>query len=360
MNQRRNPGVAAAALAALLCGCSGTSVATRAAPELAALRARGYRIAVMPFAVSAPEEGLLTAALAPVSQLLALDLDGDGLPPRMRLANVLRLDLCSWLGRGQFELVEPWFSDTALVHAGWSQEQMRDPARAPAAAKLLQVDGVLYGDVTRWNRDYYLVQSQTEVAVAVELRHGEDGKVLFAGERSERMGAGLSGGPTGFVSAATSPIAGLDSATLRELTRSVARGLAVDLDGGGAMAGTGDTVPRLSVVSVVPPPAGAFAAGDRVEVLAVGTPDCEVRFDLGRLRTGVPMQLRERIVEPRGNRAVYAGHYVVQPGDDVDGLPVGCSIRSAGNRRELAARYLWTGTVDLHGGAAAAAAPAGR
>lgn len=332
----------------LLAGCFGGSAYARAAPELAALRANGYRVAVMPLQMTAPDEGLLTASLAPIGELLALEVASEGLPPRERVAELLRLDLVTWMARGDFEVIEPWASDTRLVHAGLSREQMQDPARASAVARLLQVDGVLYGEVTRWNRSYYVLQSEAEVGMRVALRDGADGHVLFDGERSDSVGAGLSGGPTGLLSAVSAPIAGLRGSMLRDLTRSVARSLATDLNGG-SMQRDASRVPRLSVVSVARTHVGAFAPGERIEVVAIGSPDCEVRFDLGRLRLGVPMTQTERIEDPRGDRANYSGHYIVQAGDVGTDLPVGCSIRGVGQGRSTTARYVWDGSIDIDG-----------
>lgn len=341
---------AAALAAVLLNACSSMSGDVVAAPELAELRAQGYRIAVMPFSVSAPEEGFLQAALAPVGAVLSLDAGAPAVPARARLGDAMRADLMAWLVRGDFEVAEPWATDTALAHAGWSPAQMRDPARAVLAARTLGVDGVLYGDVVRFNRSYYVLQATAEVGLRLQLVHGGDGRRLFGGEHDARLGAGLSGGPTGLVSAATEPIAGLRDSTLGELTRATARALAAALNGDGDHTPAAPA-PRLSVVGLAAPHPGPFAAGERVEVVAIGTPDCDVRFDLGPLRRGVPMTQRERHPDPRGERATYVGHYVVQPTDRAEGLPLRCTIRAGTTPRPDAApaasRVAWLGTVTL-------------
>ena len=54
-----------------LAACTGTAAKHDALPELATLRTRGYRVVVLPFAVSAPPGGFLSESLAPVGELLA-------------------------------------------------------------------------------------------------------------------------------------------------------------------------------------------------------------------------------------------------------------------------------------------------
>ena len=72
-----------------------------------------------------------------------------------------------------------------------------------------------------------------------------------------------------------------------------------------------------------------------------------MRFDLGALRTAVPMRQTAREEDPRGARATYLGHYVVQPGDRAEDLPLWCTIQRGAARRMVAARYRYEGTVSL-------------
>ncbi len=328
----------------LLTACTGAAASHFEDPRLPALRQAGYRVALMPFAVTAPEEGFLASSLAPVGELFALE-SSAGLPDRSMLGNVLRGDVAAWLRQTGLDLIEPWASDTQLVHAGLDAAAMRAPQNAARIAAELRVDGVLFGDVTRWNRSYYVVQSTAEVGLRLELRDAGTGDVLFRTARTESIGSGVTGGPTGFVSAATEPVAGLRGSHLRDLTRSVARNAALDL-GGGTPGTATPLAPSLSFVALAPRHEGAFRTGDRIDVVAVGAPDCEVRFDLGRLRVGVPMQQTDTHADGRGDRATYAGHYIVQPGDPAADLPLFCTIRRSGTHN-APSRYRWDGAVRL-------------
>lgn len=336
-----------ALVACLGSACSSVDVHQHAAPGFEQLRAAGLRIAVMPFSVSAPEDGLLTASLASVGELYSLEAVA-GAPGREGIGELLRRDLIAWLQQSEFEVLDPWFVGTVLTHAGVDRQQQLLPANAPHLAQLLDCDGVVFGDVTRWNRSYYVLQSNTEVAMRLELRD-RGGNELFVTERSESIGAGLSGGPTGYQSLAAEPIAGLRGSHLQMLTRSVARHVATDLNGGDLGAHPGPMSPRLSVVALAKLHDGPFRAGERIEVVAVGTPDCAVRFDIGCLRTEVPMTETAVDQDARGERATYRGHYVVQAGDDAHELPLRCTIQRGAARRSIAYHYPWQGTVGVAG-----------
>lgn len=338
-------------LCAAFAGCTGVAVERHEAPELAGLRAAGYRVAVMPFTISAPMDGFLTGQLAPVGELLALEGDADA-PMHELLPERMRGDVVAWLQQSEFDVVDPWHVGTRLSHAGVGTAFAADPAHARELARLLDVDGIVFGDVTRWNRDYWVVQSVVEVALHLELVDGGSGQRLFATDRRETIGSGVTGGPTGYVSAATEPLAGLRGSHLLALMRSVTRHAVTDLNGGALGNQPGPLSPRLAVVALAKAHDGPFRAGERVDVIAVGTPDCDVRFDVGRLRTEVPMQQTAIERDPRGDRATYLGHYVVAAADTADELPLFCTIQRGMARRTVATRYRWNGTVSLAGKAA--------
>jgi hypothetical protein len=65
--------VVAVAALAWLAACTSVDVKQHAEPELAMLRTMGYRVAVLPFVVSAPEDGFFSESLAPVGEVLALE-----------------------------------------------------------------------------------------------------------------------------------------------------------------------------------------------------------------------------------------------------------------------------------------------
>ncbi len=338
--------LALALLGLLLGACTSVDARHEQAPELARLRSVGYRIAVLPFVVTAPEDGFLSDSLTPVGELLALEAHRE-LPLRERLGMLVHDDAVAWLQHSEFEVLEPWHVLTLLHHTGNQPKGSAPRSQLPAMARAVGADGILVGEIRRWNRGYYVLQSVVEVGIHLELVDADTGKVLFAGDRLETIGSGLTGGPTGYVSAATEPITGLRGSTLRSLTRSVTRHAIADLNGGELGAEAGTTSPRLALVALAKEHDGPFRVGERIDVIAVGTPDCDVRFDLGALRTAVPMRQTARENDPRGARATYLGHYIVQATDHAEDLPLQCTIQHGAARRMVAARYRYEGSVSL-------------
>ena len=332
--------------ACLLAACTGMHVRHHAAPELAQLRTMGYRIAVMPFAVSAPDDGFLAESLATIGEVIALEASRE-LPMRARIGSLLHNDVVTWLHQTEFEVIDPWHVATQLAHAGMSKEKSSDPREAREVARAIGADGLVYGEVRRWNRGYYVLQTVVDVALQLDLRDANTGKQLFLTERTETIGSGLTGGPTGYVSVATEPIAGLRGSQLRSLTRSVARHAVADMNGGDLGNQQNASTPRLAVVARAKEHDGPFRRGERVDVIAIGSPDCEVRFDLGRLRTVVPMRQSERHEDAHGARVTYLGHYIVGPTDNAQELPLYCTIQRGAARRAVAIRYRWEGALSL-------------
>lgn len=326
--------------------CSGAKVARVEDPRLPQLRAMGFRIAVVPFRASASADGFLTRSLGAVGEVLALE-GGSNLPERDAVAAWMRRDVVAWLRQSEFEVVEPWASDTQLAHAGFDASTMGDPSRAADIARVLQVDGVVFGDVTRWNRSYYVVQSTAEVGLSLQLLD-RSATQLFSTERTETIGSGVSGGPTGYSSALSAPVQGLSGNVLAELTRTVARHAAMDLGGASESSAPSSIAPRLSVVSLVRSTDGPVRSGEIVEVVAVGTPDCDVRFDIGRLRVGVPMLQTSLVPDARGDRAVYEGRYVVQDAEPRADFPLFVTIARRGGHAQKS-RYRWDGELRIEG-----------
>ena len=330
-------GVAILALA-LLAACGGTDLTLRRSPELEGLGHGGYRIAIMPFEVSADEDGFITESLAPLGALLKLEGVSDDAPPLEQAATVMRRAVAGHLTSGPMQVAELWVTDTELAHHDISPEEARDPDNAARIAEILDVQGVLYGDIFRWNRSYYLVEARQTVGLRLRLVEGLTREELFFSERSETRAAGVTGGPTGQVSALTSPIKGLSGSTLVKLARSVAYGGAMDLSGGdlseqlSVEEARGD-VPRISFASVISNgEAGRYATGEALRVVAVGTADQQVTFDIGRFATSIPMTQSSVDDGPRGARGTYVGSYVLQPGDVAANLPVYVTIRSPEGR----------------------------
>ena len=121
------------ALALLPVACTGIDSKHEAAPELAALRTMGYRIAVIPFAVSAPADGFLTDSLGSVGELISLEAS-RAVPMRERLGNVLHDDVVAWLQQTEFDVIDPWHVRTQLAAEPFDWQPAKLPCATPSAA----------------------------------------------------------------------------------------------------------------------------------------------------------------------------------------------------------------------------------
>lgn len=302
-----------------LVACSATDGRVVEAPNYSELRSRGLRIALVPFEVSAGVEDVVSEALAPVGNLLALDGLGDDAPAVMVAGSVMQRALAALLADSPLEIEEIWLTRTELTHAGWTREAAADRDRAREVAELLQVDAVLYGEVYEWDRSYYGLQSTQSVGLRVWLVDGETGEELMEVERWRQEGTGITGGPTGQLSVVTAPIQGLQSSTLSTLALYVAHDVASDLLGHEpgipllAQNARGE-VPRISFAGIEQAEE-RFDAGAHLTVFAVATAGSRLRFDIGSYRRGIPMVEVVHADEPRGSRATYLGTYVVQEGE---------------------------------------------
>ncbi|MBL8897672.1 MAG: hypothetical protein JNM84_08590 [Planctomycetes bacterium] len=327
LNQRAL-GVCGALLALVgMSACTSMSGRARHADEFPQRRAEGLRVAALPFAVSAADEDPISSTLAPLGSLLALEGIGDGAPEAQAAGAVMQRALLALLAGSPIAIEEQWVTRTELAHAGLDRAAMEDRSRTAEVAKRLGVDALLYGEVYEWDRSYYGVQSTQSVGLRVWLLDGESGAELAFAERWRQEGAGISGGPTGYVSAATSPIQGLAASTLSQLAIQVAYDIAEDLLGGASsqpfdFENARGEVPRLSFVSADPPQLDALQAGASLRVIAVGTSGSQASFDLGAYRTRIPMLEIETRDDPRGRRSTYIGSYVLQPGEALASLPI--------------------------------------
>ncbi|MBK9387097.1 MAG: hypothetical protein IPN34_19960 [Planctomycetes bacterium] len=314
-------------LVALLPACTSMDGRVRISETYASRRAEGLRVAALPFAVSARDEDPVSRTLAPLGSLLALEGLGDGAPEAQAAGAVMQRALLALLGGSPVAIEEQWVTRTELAHAGLDRAAMEDRSRTTEIARRLGVDALLYGEVYEWDRSYYGVQSTQSVGLRVWLIDGESGEELAFAERWRQEGAGLTGGPTGYVSAATSPIQGLAASTLAQLAIQVAYDIAEDLLGGASsqpfdFENARGEVPRLSFVSADPPHLDALQAGASVRVIAVGTSGAQASFDLGAYRTRIPMLEIETRDDSRGRRSTYIGSYVLQPGETLASLPI--------------------------------------
>lgn len=339
------------ALPLLLCGgCATSWKEVRREPSYAPTPAAAIRVAAPPFR---DETGGRSPLLYPVLPLvwianIALLRVPEDAPPSSQGAESLRSLLVARLQGTSLGVVDPRAVDTTLHHLDLlDRAHETDPVEL---GRILGVDAVLLGTLRTWEPRYYGVETRTVVEAEVTLVSCADRSELLRATVGVTDGAGLSGGPTGYVSAASAPLAALGGGPYRPLSIEWSERMAAELLGS-PQEGSLAEAPYIAVAAVSTPPPGGFRTNDVVEVFALGAPGCRASFDLGTLRVRVPMCETARV--PRtGDRqlgeisAHYRGSYAVTEADRLLDAPVVVNLESAGGR---ASAFAENGRVTIPG-----------
>jgi len=325
---------------AVLASCSSLSVDVKRDPAFKATAAMPIRVAVLPFEDKTGSMSPLLYPLLPfvwLADLLTLQLPA-GTPDPAKGAETLRELLIARLRGSTLNVVDPATVGTVLHHAGLAEKANKmDPREL---GKVLGVDAILYGTLEGWGGDYYLVESRTVVAATVSLRSCVDGRELFRASVTVADAAGVTEGPTGYVSAVASPLAALGTGPYRRLAIDWNEAVGMELTGawcGTASAAASTPAPYVTNVALSPTPTGGYQPGAVIEVLAIGSQGCRATFDLGTLRVRVPMVeyahgSRTGVPDPRETASYYRGSYVVTGVDRVRQAPVTVTLESPGGR----------------------------
>ncbi|MBX3467341.1 MAG: hypothetical protein KF878_10660 [Planctomycetes bacterium] len=299
------------------------------------------RVALLPFADRHTGDHPTAYALAWVA---------DGLPfladealAASRAAAVMREKVQGELRRRtRFDLLPLPAVDAALDGAGFDPVALAPGDRAAAARALgrrVGADLVVFGDVTEWSREFWLVQSHATVAFSLEVRDAATGEVVYTGGAEDTAHSGLSQVPlplaTEFLEVPVwiliELVRGLSAANFNRLSDDVA---AAALD---ALAPTIDQLteaapPRLDLVAHSA--AGPLRAGDDLVVVARGEPGARASFRVGRGRWSPMTETAP---------GSYRGALVVSPGHRWLGEPV--EVRLVGPAGRGATRALARPTV---------------
>lgn len=297
-------------LSLLLAGCAQRRAIQTVAKDIDL--SQGIAVAILPFA----EAPGVSDDETPPGQLVR-----QGLVANFRL-------------KSNVEVIELAYVDDVCRRNGWTASSL---AQAPATeiGKALGADSLLYGTVTEWSRNYYGLESAANVGAKVRLVDARTGAVLWEADRLESKHAGLSGGPTGYASAAFSPLQGLAKSNLYLLANELSANL-VDMlltpTASEQQAGTPATRLEVGCAAYCLSSPGSLHTGDTITVVALGTPGQTATFDLGGHRRHIPMT--------EGAPGHYVGAYLVHTGDQFQDASVMVTLTS---RRGYRIRHLVSG-----------------
>jgi hypothetical protein len=204
-----------------------------------------------------------------------------------------------------YDVVKPQVVEERLVRAGLGDPRevaKREPAEI---AKILRVDGLVYGELTHWDRLFLGIYSQVAAGGRIKLVDARDGRVLFERAEVERTHEG--GLPTDALSVAIQIVQSAWNLREIELVRACDDLVRSLLKG----------VPAPPVLEARRPPAFAnvlsngagriLKAGDVVNVVAQGQPGVIGSFDVTPIAKNLALE--------ETSEGLYVGRYAVKPGD---------------------------------------------
>lgn len=323
------------------------------------------RVAILPFEDRAGGRSVFIYPFLPfiyLANFITLSVPEEA-PDSAKGATALRVLLAARLSNTALHVVPFRAADTALAHLGLLQNtNALDPVEL---GRVLDVDAVVHGELTDFSTRYYILESRTVVEARVRMVSCSDRRELFSAVVGVADSAGISGGPTGYVSAAATPLAALGKGPFADLS------VAWSLRAGDALA-VGDApavewapgapesgAPFIAAAAVGENTRFEYEPGDWIEVVAVGAPACVATLQIGSLYSGVPMTETSRVTRPgSGFVSTYHGYFAVEEGDEVSGAPITVNFTKNGTRATAIAS---SEPVTLRPRArAASTAPAGR
>jgi hypothetical protein len=240
----------------------------------------------------------------------------------------------SELTRASFDVIPPGIVEAMLLHSRFNLPNAKpskvdvakvlqaDPAQL--CERVLSCDAVLYGKVTRWDRSYYGVESVATVGVDVKLVSAKTKKVLFESSAVDSDSRGLTKGPTGFSNIVIEPISGLDSKIITDLAREVVVKALEPVSGRGRPEFL-KTPPPVILASAHNAPSGVIKAGQRLIVVAYGSPGNKASFGVGDIAKGVPL------VERSGGH--YVGEFIPLAEDSFQNAVVSVELSDQAGRK---------------------------
>ncbi len=321
---------ALALLAAAACRSSWREV--RRDPEFQPTEALPLRIAVLPFEDATGGTSLLLYPFLPfiwAANLLTLRIPRAA-PDTAVGARVLTELLAARLRGTAVDLVGSTEVESLLAATG--SATLPEGLSPRELGERLGVDAVLYGRLLGWSGRYYVVEAHTVVEAHVRIVSTEDDREILDALIGVTDREGLTGGPTGWVSLALTPLAALGNGPYRALAIRWAQ-LAGDAVLGVEAPAGGDV--RIEFAAIVDPLSETLAPGDTLTVEARGTPGCAAHFDLATLRRRIPMIeiARAEADDPSAeDLSVYRGSYLVSEGDRLEGGSVLVTLERGGLR----------------------------
>lgn len=326
-------GLGALFLGVACSGCGSSQLEEWKSPSFARdVREMDLRVVVLPFVDRTRDEGLEDWLMEPFVWLARLITfrPPSGAPDVREVQPALRSLLVAMLERGRIHVVNPVLVDGVLERRGLLEAcHALEPA---LFAEWFDADAVVRPIVHEYGGRYYVLESVEAVDCSLTVSSTVDGSVLYWARVEQTSSSGVTGGPTGFTSLATEPLAALGGEVYRNLAIEATRRLAVGMLPSGV--GLADE-PRLSNTSVRPvvdwvtcaPVERPLRAGEFLRVVASGTVVERAWFRVGSLAGRFPLF---PVGEPDSDgHVLYRGEFRVPEGLTLEGLQVFATFQTA-------------------------------
>jgi len=211
-----------------------------------------------------------------------------------------------------FKDMEIYRVDHLLRKAGLTDPAEISEKTPQELGKILNVDAVVFGTISNFDKMFAVVYSQVAVGAKIEMYDTETGHFLWRGEHTTRIQeGGISTTPVGIIATVIATSMNVRDIQLLRACDDLFRDMV-------------KTIPVPTIAETSQPPvimiltqdtqAKPKKAGDEIKVVMKGTPNMRAYFDIGEHRKGVDM----KEVEPGG----YFGVYRVVPGDNITGAVI--------------------------------------
>lgn len=255
---------------------------------------------------------------------------------REEAARLLARMIHGALSATTYDVLKPQVVEERLVRAGLADPKALREKPPAEIAQALRVDGLVYGELTRYDRIFLLAYSQVAAGGSLRLVNARSGATVF--ERKEVVRSHAGGVPTNPLSAAIT--VAQTAFKMREielvracddLVREILKGLPTPP--------VGEARRPPALAQVLSDGGGrALRAGETVTVIVQGQPGVVGSFDV------VP--LAKNIALEESGEGIYTGRWVVKPGENGRDVYVAARLADGAGRTNEREDVLGRFTVD--------------
>ncbi len=226
--------------------------------------------------------------------------------------------------------------DDILKREGLDTPEKIKATKPQDLGKLFNVDAIIYGEITHYDRLYLALYSQVTVGARLKMVDTKTGKPLWSAEdKASKRTGGISASPVGLVLTAISTALIMRKIELLRSSDDLFRDLV-------------KTIPNPTLAAALKPPKITILVqdavgvpkklGDVIKVAMEGDSNMRASFDIGIFKKGIPMEEVET--------GSYVGEYKVMPADNVEEAIITGYLKDESGNQAKWIDILGTITID--------------